>query len=119
MSALIRSNGINSALYDCSTGYTGSNNRLRVSEATSYYIEDKITLGNLILTIGHRSEEYDQVENRWNDGVPTRTQLASGYPKLKMGTIVQQGLVQLMMLMKIYSLLLVSMKVRAGVWNRS
>ena len=79
------SNGINSALYDCSTGYTGSNNRLRVSEATSYYIEDKITLGNLILTIGHRSEEYDQVENRWNDGVPTRTQLASGYPKTKDG----------------------------------
>ena len=79
------SNGINSALYDCSTGYTGSNNRLRVSEATSYYIEDKITLGSLILTIGHRSEEYDQVENRWNDGVPTRTQLASGYPKTKDG----------------------------------
>ncbi len=79
------SNGINSALYDCSTGYTGSNNRLRVSEANSYYIEDKITLGNLILTIGHRSEEYDQVENRWNDGVPTRTQLASGYPKTKDG----------------------------------
>ena len=79
------SNGINSALYDCSTGYTGSNNRLRVSEAASYYIEDKINLGNLILTIGHRSEEYDQVENRWNDGVPTRTQLASGYPKTKDG----------------------------------
>ena len=79
------SNGINSSLYSCSTGYTGSNNRLRVSEASSYYIEDKITLGNLILTIGNRSEEYDQVENRWNDGVPTRTQLASGYPKTKDG----------------------------------
>ena len=79
------SNSINSALYGCSTGYTGSNNRLRVSEATSYYIEDKITLGSLILAIGHRSEEYDQVENRWNDGVPTRTQLASGYPKTKDG----------------------------------
>ena len=78
-------NGINSALYNCSTGYTGSNNRLRVSKSTSYYIEDKITLGNLILTIGHRSEEYDQVENRWNDGVPTRIQLASGYPKTKDG----------------------------------
>ena len=79
------SNGINSALYNCSTGYTGSNNRLRVSESTSYYIEDKITLGNLILTIGHRSEEYDQVENRWNDGVPTRIQLAPAYPKTKDG----------------------------------
>jgi len=78
-------NGTNSALYACSSGYTGSNNRLRVSKATSFYIEDKITIGALALTIGHRSEDYDQVENRWNDGVPTRTMLASGYPKTKDG----------------------------------
>ena len=77
--------GTNSALVSCGTNYTGSNNRLRVSEATSYYIEDKITLGKLALTIGHRSEDYDQVENRWDDGAPTRTQLASGYPKTKDG----------------------------------
>jgi len=77
--------GTNSALYACSSGFTGSNNRLRVSEATSFYIEDKITIGKLALTIGHRSEEYDQVENRWNDGTPTRTVLASGYPKTKDG----------------------------------
>jgi Fe(3+) dicitrate transport protein len=78
-------NGTNSALYACSSGYTGSNNRLRVSKATSFYIEDKITIGALALTIGHRSEDYDQVENRWDDGVPTRTMLASGYPKTKDG----------------------------------
>ena len=77
--------GTNSALYACSSGFTGSYNRLRVSEATSFYIEDKITIGKLALTIGHRSEEYDQVENRWNDGTPTRTVLASGYPKTKDG----------------------------------
>jgi Fe(3+) dicitrate transport protein len=77
--------GTNSALVSCGTNYTGSNNRLRVSEATSYYIEDKITLGKLALSIGHRSEDYDQVENRWDDGAPTRTQLASGYPKTKDG----------------------------------
>ena len=77
--------GTNSALVSCGTNYTGSNNRLRVSEATSYYIEDKITLGKLALTFGHRSEDYDQVENRWDDGAPTRTQLASGYPKTKDG----------------------------------
>ena len=77
--------GTNSSLYSCSTGFTGSNNRLRVSEATSFYIEDKITLGKLAVTIGHRSEDYDQVENRWNDGTPNRNVLASGYPKTKDG----------------------------------
>jgi Fe(3+) dicitrate transport protein len=77
--------GTNSTLSSCGTNYVGSNNRLRVSEASSYYIEDKITIGKLALTIGHRSEDYDQVENRWDDGAPTRTQLASGYPKYKDG----------------------------------
>jgi len=84
-------NGTNSALRSCSTGYTGSNNRLRESQATSFYIEDTISLGKLALTIGHRSEEYDQVENRWNDGVPTRTMLASGYPKSKSGDYTSTG----------------------------
>lgn len=78
-------NGSNSALYGCSTGYTGSNNRLRVSKASSYYTEDKITLGSLVLTIGYRSEKYDQVEKRWDDGTPTRAVPASGYPKTKIG----------------------------------
>ena len=85
-------NGTNSALISCGTNYTGSNNRLRVSEASSYYLEDKITFGKLALTVGHRSEDYDQVENRWNDGTPTRTQLASGYPKNKEGDHSTTGL---------------------------
>lgn len=84
-------NGTNSTLRSCSTGYTGSNNRLRESQATSFYIEDTISLGKLALTIGHRSEEYDQVENRWNDRVPTRTMLASGYPKSKSGDHTSTG----------------------------
>ena len=83
--------GTNSALRSCGTGYTGSNNRLRESNATSFYIEDTISLGKLALTVGHRSEEYDQVENRWNDGVPTRTKLASGYPKSKSGDYTSTG----------------------------
>ena len=83
--------GTNSALRSCGTGYTGSNNRLRESNATSFYIEDTISLGKLALTVGHRSEEYDQVENRWNDGVPTRTMLASGYPKSKSGDYTSTG----------------------------
>ena len=80
-----------SALYGY-VGLSGSNNRLRVSEASSYYLEDKITFGKLALTVGHRSEDYDQVENRWNDGTPTRTQLASGYPKNKEGDHSTTGL---------------------------
>ena len=84
-------NGTNSALRSCSTGYTGSNNRLRESNATSFYLEDTISLGKLALTVGHRSEEYDQIENRWNDGVPTRTMLASGYPKSKSGDYTSTG----------------------------
>ena len=83
--------GTNSTLRSCGTGYTGSNNRLRESNATSFYIEDTISLGKLALTVGHRSEEYDQVENRWNDGVPTRTMLASGYPKSKSGDYTSTG----------------------------
>ena len=83
--------GTNSVLRSCGTGYTGSNNRLRKSNATSFYIEDTISLGKLALTVGHRSEEYDQVENRWNDGVPTRTMLASGYPKSKSGDYTSTG----------------------------
>ena len=83
--------GTNSALRSCGTGYTSSNNRLRESNATSFYIEDTISLGKLALTVGHRSEEYDQVENRWNDGVPTRTVLASGYPKSKSGDYTSTG----------------------------
>jgi len=85
------SSGTNSALVSCSSGYTGSNNRLRVSQATSFYIEDTITMGDLAVTVGHRSEEYDQVENRWDDGVPTRTVLASGYPKAKTGEYSTTG----------------------------
>ena len=83
--------GTNSALRSCATGYTGSNNRLRESNAISFYIEDTISLGKLALTVGHRSEEYDQIENRWNDGVPTRTMLASGYPKSKSGDYTSTG----------------------------
>ena len=45
----------------------------------------------MALTIGHRSEDYDQVENRWDDGTPTRTQLNSSYPKTKAGDYTSTG----------------------------
>ena len=65
--------GKNSALSPCSTGWTGSNNRLRDTDATSYFIQDTITMDKLSLTLGYRSEDYDKVENRWSDAKPTRT----------------------------------------------
>ena len=64
--------GTNSALYACSTGYTGSNNRLRATDASSFFISNTFTMGKLALTVGHRSEDYDKVENRWDDGKETR-----------------------------------------------
>ena len=65
--------GKNSALSPCSTGWTGSNNRLRETDATSYFVQDIIIMDKLTLTIGYRSEDYDKVENRWSDAKPTRT----------------------------------------------
>ena len=65
--------GKNSALSPCSTGWTGSNNRLRETDATSYFVQDTITMDKLSLTLGYRSEDYDKVENRWSDAKPTRT----------------------------------------------
>ena len=65
--------GKNSALSPCSTGWTGSNNRLRETDATSYFVQDVITMDKLTLTLGYRSEDYDKVENRWSDAKPTRT----------------------------------------------
>ena len=65
--------GKNSALSPCSTGWTGSNNRLRETDATSYFVQDTITMDKLTLTLGYRSEDYDKVENRWSDAKPIRT----------------------------------------------
>ena len=75
--------GTNSALYACSTGWTGSNNRLRETDASSYFLQDQISLDRLTVTLGYRSEEYDKVENRWKDEKPTRTIKDSKYDNKK------------------------------------
>ena len=85
------SNGNLSALVSCSTGFTGSNNRLRVTQATAWFVQDTITMGDLAVTVGHRSEEFDKTEWRWDDGVPTRTQLNSSYPKNSSGDYSTTG----------------------------
>jgi Fe(3+) dicitrate transport protein len=56
-----------SALYGY-RGLGGSNNRLRESRATSYYLEDTMDFGRLNLTVGYRSEDYDQRHRRWDEG---------------------------------------------------
>ena len=75
--------GQNSVLSPCSTGWTGSNNRLRETEGTSYFVQDTITMDKLVLTLGYRSEDYDKVENRWKDAKPTRTIKDSKYDNKK------------------------------------
>ena len=83
--------GALSALVSCSTGFTGSNNRLRTTTATSWFMQDTITMGALAVTVGHRSEEFDKVELRWDDGVPTRTMLDLSYPKSSSGDYSTTG----------------------------
>ena len=56
-----------SALYGY-VGLSGSNNRLRESSATSYYVEDTMDFGKLAVTVGYRSEDYDQRHRRWGEG---------------------------------------------------
>ena len=67
-----------SALY----GYVGlnnSNNRLRESSATSYYIEDTMDFGKLAITLGYRSEDYEQRHRRWSDKAgPNLTEVRIG-----------------------------------------
>ena len=62
----------NSALYSCGTGYSGGNNRLRETTASSFFLQDTISMGKLAITIGQRSEDYNKLENRWKDGLASR-----------------------------------------------
>tara|TARA_Y100001970_G_scaffold266690_1_gene355672 strand:+ start:1771 stop:3978 length:2208 start_codon:yes stop_codon:yes gene_type:complete len=48
-------------------GLNNSNNRLRESSATSYYLQDTMDFGKLNVTLGYRSEDYDQRHRRWSD----------------------------------------------------
>ena len=67
-----------SALYGY-VGLSGSNNRLRESSATSYYLEDTMDFGRLALTVGYRSEDYDQRHRRWSDAAgPNLTEVRTG-----------------------------------------
>ncbi len=67
-----------SALYGY-VGLSGSNNRLRESSATSYYLEDTMDFGKLAVTVGYRSEDYEQRHRRWSDKAgPNLTEVRIG-----------------------------------------
>ncbi len=60
-------------------GLNNSNNRLRESSATSYYIEDTMDFGKLAVTVGYRSEDYEQRHRRWSDRAgPNLTEVRTG-----------------------------------------
>ncbi len=60
-------------------GLNNSNNRLRESTATSYYLQDTMDFGKLDVTIGYRSEDYDQRHRRWSDRAgPNLTMVRTG-----------------------------------------
>ncbi len=60
-------------------GLNNSNNRLRESSATSYYLQDTMDFGRLDVTLGYRSEDYDQRHRRWSDRAgPNLTMVRTG-----------------------------------------
>ena len=60
-------------------GLNNSNNRLRESSATSYYLQDIMDFGRLDITVGYRSEDYDQRHRRWSDRAgPNLTMVRTG-----------------------------------------
>ncbi len=60
-------------------GLNNSNNRLRESSATSYYLQDTMDFGRLDITLGYRSEDYDQRHRRWSDRAgPNLTMVRTG-----------------------------------------
>ena len=60
-------------------GLNNSNNRLRESSATSYYLQDTMDFGRLDITVGYRSEDYDQHHRRWSDRAgPNLTMVRTG-----------------------------------------
>ena len=60
-------------------GLNNSNNRLRESSATSYYLQDTMDFGRLDITVGYRSEDYDQRHRRLSDRAgPNLTMVRTG-----------------------------------------
>ena len=61
-------------------GYS-SNNRLTTAKASAFYINDVISLGDLTLNLGYRSEEWEIKQKRYIDTQRTAVNTDKGYPK--------------------------------------
>ena len=61
-------------------GYS-SNNRLTEADAEAFYIQDVITLENLTLNIGYRSEDWSITQERYVDSARSAINTEKGYPK--------------------------------------
>jgi len=62
-------------------GYS-SNNRLTEAESKAFYINDVISLGDLTLNIGYRSEDWKITQERYTDSSRTAINTEKGYPKI-------------------------------------
>ena len=61
-------------------GYS-SNNRVTTAKANAFFMNDEITMDNLTVTLGFRSEEWDISQERYIDTARTAVNNAAGYPK--------------------------------------
>ena len=61
-------------------GYS-SNNRVTSAEATAFYINDVISLGDLTLNLGYRSEDWRITQERYVDTARSAVNTDKGYPK--------------------------------------
>ena len=61
-------------------GYS-SNNRVTSAEATAFYINDVISLGDLTVNLGYRTEEWTIVQERYVDTARSAVNKDKGYPK--------------------------------------
>lgn len=61
-------------------GYS-SNNRVTYSEASAFFINEEIYLGDLTLNFGYRSEEWKISQDRFVDTLRSAVKTSSGYPK--------------------------------------
>lgn len=61
-------------------GYS-SNNRLTSADTSAFHISDVITLGDLTVNLGYRSEEWTIVQERYVDTARSAIATDKGYPK--------------------------------------
>jgi Fe(3+) dicitrate transport protein len=62
-------------------GYS-SDNSDTVSEASAFFINDDLRLGNVTLSLGLRTERWQTIQERYTDEIRTEVNVSGGYPKI-------------------------------------